>query len=115
MEASSRSWAIALHAQDCPAARFELPEIYKTCVTPRIATARRNAPGRVSQLQTSNCENHPLGIFSTVFGFQREKPSMPDDMPLTCAAKHCARLCDSAGSHRSEDPFMGKRARLLSC
>src|SRR5207248_7005307 len=70
---SSRSWAIAPRAQDCPAAPFELPEIDKTCVTPRIATARRNAPGRVSQLQTSNCENHPLGIFSTVFGFRSEE------------------------------------------
>src|SRR5205823_14541931 len=92
LAASSRSWAIAPHAQDCPAATFELPEIDKTCATLRIVLARRNAPSRVSQLQTSSCENHPLGIFSTVFGFQREKPSMPDDMPLTCAAKHCARL-----------------------
>src|SRR5207247_10360614 len=96
MEASSRSWAIAPRAQDCPAAPFELPEIDKTCVTPRIATARRNAPGRVSQLQTSNCEHHPLGIFSTVFGFQREQPSLPDAMHLTCAATHRARLCDRA-------------------
>src|SRR5213078_441647 len=100
MEASSRSWAIAPRAQDCPAAPFELPEIDKTCVTPRIATARRNAPGRVSQLQTCNCENHHLAIFPTLFGSQHEKPSMPDDMPLTCAAKHCARLSDSAGSPR---------------
>src|SRR6266496_1249410 len=87
-----RSWAIAPRAQDCPAAPFELPEIDKTCVTLRIAIARRNALARVSQLKTSNCENHPLGIFSTVFGFQCERQSMPGDMPLTCAAKHCARL-----------------------
>src|SRR4029453_13494877 len=97
MEASSRSSAIAPRAQDCRANLFELPETDKTSVTLRIAIARRNAPARASQLQISNRESHLLGIFSTVFGSQREKQSMPGDMPLTCAAKHFARLRDSAG------------------
>src|SRR6266496_4341838 len=100
MEASSRSWALAPHAQDCRANLVELPETDKTSVTLRIAIARMNAPARASKLQTSNCENHPLGIFSTVFGFQREKQSKPGDMPLACAAKHCAHLRDSAGIPR---------------
>src|SRR6266513_935293 len=97
MEASSRSSAIAPRAQDYRAAPFELPGTDKTCATLRIAIAHRNEPARVSQLQTSNCENRPLGIFSTVFGFQREKQSTHGDMPLTCAAKHFARLQGSAG------------------
>src|SRR5262249_33302505 len=115
MEASSRSLAVAPRAQDLPATLFGLTETDKTCATRRIATARKNAPAHVSKLQTSNSENHLLCIFSTVFGFQREKQSKPGDTPLTSAAKRFARLPDSGGIPQQEDLSYSKRCRVLSC
>src|SRR6266542_3221935 len=97
MKASSQFFAIAPRAPNSLATFFDLPETDKTCVTLRIAIARRNEPVRASQLKTGNRENRLPDIFSTVFGFQREKQSTHGDMPLTCAVKHFARLQGSAG------------------
>src|SRR5215469_14789805 len=115
MEASSRSSAVALRAQDCRATPFETPETDKTFATRKIAVARKNALARASRLQTSNRESRLLCIFSTMSGFHCENQPKPADRPLSYAAKHFARLRDNGGIPRREDPSSQKREGFLSC
>src|SRR3954449_9688963 len=70
--AFSPSLAVVLPGQDYVAAVSERRETDRKSVALRIAVARTNAPVRVSSLQTGNCENRRLRIFSTMFCFLRE-------------------------------------------